>query len=446
MPNWNDIFDETTDWTAVEFLGMFWDAYIERIEALTGNRRGGTHNATTGIPEFFTGVCVDSSEQELPGTMHGNPLAVVAGIYPAKVADSVEYSGEYPFDYVFAIRILQNLARTLQPQRFAACQHTVWQWAKDEDEEAWPEPWTWSELAAAAGLNSAGFTRKYPREIGVGVAADGDKARAVSTGGGLKAGEVYKRVAGAWVMVDPAVEDARPDTLTAYGYIEPGDYIGPWIWNEIRDVYNHLRWTVDTQTFLYGGYSWQTSTHWKQGCKRRYMTQGGDTYEEAQDDLMAGYESQAETDDSTNFWDCGAMVSGARSADEDGVEVYGYAAGERFRCTVGTLISTHAPSEVTLFILTEAPPVAAPMTYDSFGDADIPVAAGSAAVETWAKSQGSAETITRALGSTAASFTWPDLSLIPGQTDSAYRGYWVTDVRWLVRWDVAGGLEYTAAT
>ena len=32
MPNWNDTFTQADDWTDVEFLQMFWDAFEERVK------------------------------------------------------------------------------------------------------------------------------------------------------------------------------------------------------------------------------------------------------------------------------------------------------------------------------------------------------------------------------------------------------------------------------
>jgi hypothetical protein len=43
---------------------------------------------------------------------------------------------------------------------------------------------------------------------------------------------VYLRTAGAWVYA----AGAMPDTVTAYGVMQDGDYIGPWIFNELRDA------------------------------------------------------------------------------------------------------------------------------------------------------------------------------------------------------------------
>ena len=51
---------------------------------------------------------------------------------------------------------------------------------------------------------------------------------------------VYEYSNGAWG--DPT-ETMNPDTLTAYGQAQAGDYIGPWLFNEFQDACEQLIWT-----------------------------------------------------------------------------------------------------------------------------------------------------------------------------------------------------------
>ena len=63
--------------------------------------------------------------------------------------------------------------------------------------------------------------------------SNGHRARA------LDDGNVYDRTGGAWVVTSNPTGDP-PDTVTAYGTMMSGDYIGPWIFNELRDGFNAL--------------------------------------------------------------------------------------------------------------------------------------------------------------------------------------------------------------
>jgi hypothetical protein len=210
MPTWNGTFTQTDDWTAASFLGMFWAAYAERVKAITGNLRG-IVPASVGSPAAFG----DGSGED-PSPMHASPKAVGAGDLASKVyasLPSLAYEGSSPVQYRFTISAMQRLGIYPIPYQLAGDPHRTWQWAVDADDTAWPVPWTWSTLAAAAGVPARGFTRKFPKEfssagqttydmgvdvLGSAVAAtaiaDGDKARCLFNATGYRSGEVYKRV------------------------------------------------------------------------------------------------------------------------------------------------------------------------------------------------------------------------------------------------------------
>lgn len=72
------------------------------------------------------------------------------------------------------------------------------------DGRATIDMWTQAAWRTAAGINASGFTRKYP--------------------------------------------DGAGGTTTAYGLMQAGDYIGPWIFNELKAGLDLLVWTKPTST------------------------------------------------------------------------------------------------------------------------------------------------------------------------------------------------------
>ena len=78
-----------------------------------------------------------------------------------------------------------------------------------------------------ANIPSDGFTRKYPREISSLSESGSDGWSARYTGDGL----VYVYSDGTWGMQSNVTS---PDLVTAYGYESRGDYIGPWLYNELH--------------------------------------------------------------------------------------------------------------------------------------------------------------------------------------------------------------------
>jgi hypothetical protein len=89
-----------------------------------------------------------------------------------------------------------------------------------------------------AGLNAAGFTRRYPRTIEStdDPGTSGQVARLVNRNNNDAVtwigGGVFRHNGSAWELCDPS-EGRMPDVLKDYGFHETGDYVGPWIWNEI---------------------------------------------------------------------------------------------------------------------------------------------------------------------------------------------------------------------
>lgn len=99
---------------------------------------------------------------------------------------------------------------------------------------------SFNEIYAAAGLPPEGFTRKRPWNI-----SDPDPPEGIHALGG---NPIVKREAGAWV---PAPGRGHPDLKTEYGLALPGDTIGPWLWNELRDVLNLMKVGMVGERYTY---------------------------------------------------------------------------------------------------------------------------------------------------------------------------------------------------
>lgn len=114
--------------------------------------------------------------------------------------------------------------------------------------------YTLAEIRTAAGLNPGwGFRRKRYREVGSGAlnqphdwvgnpATVGQRAIVVHPVGGNIGFAQYDGTN--WVSYTPGPwpdvldsELAAPNHIDG-GFIQSGDFIGPWIWNQIRDAYN----------------------------------------------------------------------------------------------------------------------------------------------------------------------------------------------------------------
>jgi len=82
------------------------------------------------------------------------------------------------------------------------------------------------------------FTRKWPREIAddTDTGEDGQRARYRTTA------QMYDHVGGAWVLSEDQL--TPPDTVEGRGLCVSGDYVGPWIWNELWAVCKVMRWTM----------------------------------------------------------------------------------------------------------------------------------------------------------------------------------------------------------
>jgi hypothetical protein len=205
---WADSITETTDWTAVAFQAMFITAIQERAAAILDELAG------VELPTAEAGAyCLTAGNIEaMQAWLEQNCTLFFRDTQP------------HPGNTGEGITPVVNLL--------------VWRM------------WDLTALRAAAGLNVAGFTRKFPREIDILDAAaysncddavtEGHKALFIGNG------RVYVREEGAWVLSPGSL----PDLVTRYGHAQPGDYWGPWVWIELRAVLNLL---IKTVAYMGGG-------------------------------------------------------------------------------------------------------------------------------------------------------------------------------------------------
>jgi hypothetical protein len=123
-----------------------------------------------------------------------------------------------------------------------------WQQAIDTQCGAWVNPalvdfsggsslpsfqWTIEALRAAAGLHPDGWLRKYPREFDASATHPPGTAGMVARG----SGRIYVHDGTQWNLGDQTL---MPDTLTAYGRMQVGDYIGLHIFTELENMIQAL--------------------------------------------------------------------------------------------------------------------------------------------------------------------------------------------------------------
>lgn len=205
---WNDTFDASTDWAALSFVRMFWDAAAER--------------AAAALVTFPT------------------PIGSVAGLARPALGDDVQRRAFWAHLQEFVetnYYVFANQSYDPGDPIPTATTGTVTSDSLDLSAARWA---TLAAFRSAAALDAAGFSRKYPREFSDAASttyadgsafADGHRARRRDNG------FTYDRVAGAWVLTSNPVGD-DPDVVTAHGLMQPGDIIGPWIFNELRDCLN----------------------------------------------------------------------------------------------------------------------------------------------------------------------------------------------------------------
>lgn len=144
-----------------------------------------------------------------------------------------------------------------------------------DGQEEWGENYTWDRAKEILGMNADGWTRKHPRTI----EADDDPGE-----NGQKAWLAHTKIlyihnGTSWEVGDQA---EKPDLVEEYGRALPGDYIGPWLFNELQAAIKLLKITVYQAVEVpfkvwagtcYGASDWATA---KAAAKAEYDASGDD--------------------------------------------------------------------------------------------------------------------------------------------------------------------------
>lgn len=197
---WDMPIDETTDWTHVDFLNMFWDAIIER--------------------QVYAGVSAADFDDRRPSV--GDPAITVARAIHFEAMRLLNLSVPPTFDPA-AEWASDNRMQT----RANASKQTIFTLTGQDNYRARPREVASPASAADQSGNAVANGQRALVNFGAGV--------------GWAAAE---RIEGAWVRrgVTPDRLDNRsaaPNALTQVS--ATGDYFGPWVFNEARDALNAAR-------------------------------------------------------------------------------------------------------------------------------------------------------------------------------------------------------------
>jgi hypothetical protein len=310
---------------------------------------------------------------------------------------------------------------------------------------SFPGPLGFAGVRAAAGLaTTTGYRRKRPREIAAtsdaadtegNAAADGHRARLLASPYGI-----WVRASGAWVA--SSLPDGPPDVLdtdaaapfacsvsgNTYGAIAEGDYIGPWLFAEMRDMCNAMVWTQQTTGDLENGAT------------------GKDV--SATDPTWAGAKAAVETLVAASPGTTALSSTGGFSRSI----AYGAESGGTYTARLIRAGSSVAPHNdpagvartVEWYLRASAPSIGATTTaFDDNGDGVVDAAfklyntlAASTAVNPTYAFPANLATVP----------TWPT---VPGAGTSKSSGWYVAaslSYALLMKWDVAGGFAYTSTT
>jgi len=106
-------------------------------------------------------------------------------------------------------------------------------------------PYSIHTWRAASNINvESGYVRKFPRAISgiTQVGTSGHRAYLDPELDGRQGKTVYEYDGSIWIVADN--QKIGPDIITSYGLMEEGDYIGPWIHNEIYSGLVNLKWVI----------------------------------------------------------------------------------------------------------------------------------------------------------------------------------------------------------
>jgi hypothetical protein len=200
MPIWNHVWTAGDDLQDLAILQMFEGAFIER----NAGRSGVPITPSVAGADIFQ--YSRWRNMQFDGTFRSNASTELwNGVWVTPWVESRDYAGEADFslgivdwNYILANALGGNGYTRKHPKEFANLSSTVYDWTN-------------------TAIDPNAFV-------------NGDHARCLANG------LIYQRVAGVWVLTTNVV----PDAQVSYGRMQAGDYFGPWILNEIRDVVNLL--------------------------------------------------------------------------------------------------------------------------------------------------------------------------------------------------------------
>ncbi len=282
MSLWNTTFDNTTDWSAASFLNMFVSAYTERANGI-GVVYGG------GAPPAIASVNVGDDVQK-GGFVVFSPS--LSGFIGKLQGNAVGLATTYFLDPATA----RNGQTPTSTGNYSMGQMNVYSQVS---------------LFTKIGGDTRGYwRRKRPREITSLSATTDIQSNAAGTGqlawgtgtnsSSFHVGGLYQYSGSAWVEVSPTMgppdlldsHAAAPNTVhitDAEGLILAGDYIGPWLFNELRDVFNAMVWIWLDRVTERGGSPGSGNEHLDAPSFYKTGTAGASTYASALATAQANY-------------------------------------------------------------------------------------------------------------------------------------------------------------
>ena len=179
-----------------------------------------------------------------------------------------------------------------------------------------------------------------------------------------RCGDIYEYDPGGWAVAED--QDAPPDLVTEYGLAEPGDYMGPWLFNELQAALQHLH-LVRAGTSIWGG---EGNT-----LKEVGNSQWWPTWPEAQDDLLARWAAAAPPTPYTANW--GAAWPHAWNVGESGFAGYLSRSCRRQRAEFSTA-ELAQKVDVGFYVIGDLPNHYTPPADSQFAPFGNPVALNSA--------------------------------------------------------------------
>lgn len=389
MPEWNDTFDENLQWQQADFLNMFTAAMRERRAALLGDA------AVTAIPLVEVGDIVQQA-------------SFIRGW------QSMDWLG-FGRSFFIDPSEMQGWDDALSPP--------------PPIQTTFPPP-----------------PRRRPREVDSRSATEdiqgnpaqvGQKAYLVTRSGGIVVshGPIVEYDGDEWVDAAGPPDMLSSDLASPFhvepGYIQVGDYIGYWLFNDLRDRLNKMTATCVRWT-------------WADTSRRAVISDQLDTIDEAKDDAEAKFAIAGASGGYQGYWTQIEESAGSPPRYRARIEA-GEHKGKLWASTslIPNVPDTTMARTVEFYIFGLAP------TDGSFDDNGYPLIEGK-----WNLWETIPETTTRyvetstAIGSDSTVPAWAPLPNgarhgfgFPVFEDEPFVGGFA-----VLHWDVPGGFQYTAST